>query len=840
MILKGSQTLSFALIAFIILGSPILSSAQTPSDPSHEVFLLCGQIQAHPEKLPDLITLLENKEVHYSYGAITSALALFNGNSKVSIPEDLKTQGLAALFSHPDAKIIDLQIIDQISKKLLQVVGNRNLKENLRLKVLNALSVRVASKRIYPTTFQNIKDQLTKLYSTPSVSDANNISLRVALGEFVSKYNPNSPLVKPDRFGGSESSAKPYMFDNPKRVYQDILSGEENPTVWNAMHTVSQMGPKGIAFIQTKLNDPDPTVRATAAEALGWVDTIQQLGAIDPRSQLQKLASSDLNEKVRREAITSLGYEEKFKFNNKRQNSASFETIQKALADPDLDVRNYAAYAMGNIQDPRSLNSLLSLLQTSPSSQQPDLKSVVWGLNNLNDPASIAPLLKLAQETKIYDLRQIISKTFAAIGDPSIPVLKEELKSDNPWEISIAANAFEEMKKVSNDLIPIFIEKLRKNQFKEDDYANSDWGRSLLQALKKIGVPAVSPMVKLLEETNNPQLQAALVGYLSIMDIQSTARPLLSFYETHILNSKTSGENASMQKNILEALSHSNDAGIAKSLFHDYLTHDSILFDLDETLKKFPAEIMLPIIKEAFPSLMGKQKEDAISLIGSFKTSQSLILLTSLLDIEKNPKDRTTLLEEIKFQESYDARTVNLLKNIAVNKWEKYPVTDDQRMEALLGLDYKEYKGLVPLSLGVLKEKIQDSSAISKESELVKILLEIIDGRIGEIERLGKKGETIELVTKLVQNKSANTYIRLKAISTLVRLKPTNLKLLLESLLQDKDEDIRQGAKEALDKLGIKKTEAMPHNSFVPIDSTKSRVTVQEVTGEDPHSYASK
>ncbi len=152
-------------------------------------------------------------------------------------------------------------------------------------------------------------------------------------------------------------------------------------------------------------HDPDPLVRARAADGLAVVDLLQELGGdsssvvqVFATHSLARLAQGGQDTPALREALCVFALTSP---NAYQRWKAAFglgwlpgqvEVLTQLLADPDVDVRREAATALGRQRDPRALEPLVAALGDPNSFLR---TTAAQALGSLGDPRAI-PALRAA------------------------------------------------------------------------------------------------------------------------------------------------------------------------------------------------------------------------------------------------------------------------------------------------------------------------------------------------------------------------------------------------------------------------------------------------------------
>ncbi len=105
-----------------------------------------------------------------------------------------------------------------------------------------------------------------------------------------------------------------------------------------------------------------------------------------------------------------------------------------SLTDTDVNIRWFAADALGKICDQRSADALHSAL-----SDESDLvrESAALALGNLGDRRAMGALRALLKEKREpkWDRRQVVVQSLTCIGDSRVPAILIPLLEDDNWAI---------------------------------------------------------------------------------------------------------------------------------------------------------------------------------------------------------------------------------------------------------------------------------------------------------------------------------------------------------------------------------------------------------------------
>ena len=130
--------------------------------------------------------------------------------------------------------------------------------------------------------------------------------------------------------------------------------------------TMVEMNEVARADIQTLLQSQNPTLPVL------FLKIFENEKVQTWREPVEKLLSNNKNWQVRGQAALTLGT---------LQNEQSRPVLTKAVADPNLFVRDCAVQALGRLQDPNAIPFLIRELKTK---KHPELtKNIIWSLNQL-------------------------------------------------------------------------------------------------------------------------------------------------------------------------------------------------------------------------------------------------------------------------------------------------------------------------------------------------------------------------------------------------------------------------------------------------------------------------
>ena len=196
-------------------------------------------------------------------------------------------------------------------------------------------------------------------------------------------------------------------------ISQQLRNDKSQTVRINAAYALGLMkDERAIPALYTALNDKIALVRINSAWALG------EFGSKCNPEFLEKRMAKESDGKVRAYIIGALG---------KIQSSSSVPILIDALSDKNKDVRNNAAWALGQIKDERAVPELIRLLQNE---NDLDVKrSVVFALGEIKHELAIEPLINQLDSTDI-DLKE---KAFEALKKISGESMENDATAWKNW-----------------------------------------------------------------------------------------------------------------------------------------------------------------------------------------------------------------------------------------------------------------------------------------------------------------------------------------------------------------------------------------------------------------------
>jgi len=174
------------------------------------------------------------------------------------------------------------------------------------------------------------------------------------------------------------------------------------------------------------------------------------------------------------------------------------ESLVPALKDSNWDVRRTAAWALGKIGDARAVEPLVAALQDEDKNVR---QSAAEALGKIGDPRAVEPLLSALKESD-GGVRQAAAEALGQIGDaravePLIVALKDK-------DINVCHAAAAALGQIGDAraVLPL-VKTLRTSaRYRPITGGVSSFCQSTARALEKIGSPAIEPLIALLKDDN--------------------------------------------------------------------------------------------------------------------------------------------------------------------------------------------------------------------------------------------------------------------------------------------------------------------------------------------------
>jgi beta-lactamase regulating signal transducer with metallopeptidase domain/HEAT repeat protein len=177
------------------------------------------------------------------------------------------------------------------------------------------------------------------------------------------------------------------------------------------------------ALARALRGDRDASVREMAAWSLA--DAGHSSVAVEALSA----ALRDPNIEVRQTAAWALG---------NVGSRAAVEPLAAALSDQNAEMRKRAAWALGNLDLKQAPPALMNLLKDN----DPETREIAaWALYEIEDPAAIGALESALNREQNKELQIAYIRALAAVGEKSVDALKTLLESKDPEIRTIAVKA---------------------------------------------------------------------------------------------------------------------------------------------------------------------------------------------------------------------------------------------------------------------------------------------------------------------------------------------------------------------------------------------------------------
>jgi HEAT repeat protein len=214
---------------------------------------------------------------------------------------------------------------------------------------------------------------------------------------------------------------------------------------------------ESVPYLQQAAQDPDPSVRAMALQA------VRVLKGSDAIGQLIDALRFDPDPEVRWQAARELEI---------LGDRHAVDALLVALEDRDPWVRAGAAEALKTMADPKTLWPLIRALNDSDTAVR---RAAVEGLGRIKDPVAVSPLIRMLFHRDFQTARKA-AQSLKLIGDPSAgPALVRTLSHWDPVLRGIATEALIEM--ADPRVVPDLLKALRSYRPWTREHAASVLGR---------------------------------------------------------------------------------------------------------------------------------------------------------------------------------------------------------------------------------------------------------------------------------------------------------------------------------------------------------------------------
>jgi len=258
---------------------------------------------------------------------------------------------------------------------------------------------------------------------------------------------------------------------------------------WTASRAVGQMGKPALRPLLRALKHQDPTVRARAASAIGYI----ALGGANVKGAVKPLtkALKDTSAEVRAEAASALRY---------MGEKGTQDPLIVALQDEDVFVRADAATALREIGDARAVEPLIEALKDKDDLVRGSAALALW---TLGDKRAVEPLIEVLNDAEPW-VRATAAGALGALGDPRAlqPLVAIMHDKDRDVRISVVeALGFLGDPRAAESLIAAMDDK------KEDEFVR--WSA----AVSLGGIDSPSATDRLLKALRNRELDIVAAAY---------------------------------------------------------------------------------------------------------------------------------------------------------------------------------------------------------------------------------------------------------------------------------------------------------------------------------------
>ncbi len=261
-----------------------------------------------------------------------------------------------------------------------------------------------------------------------------------------------------------------------KRV-NDLLNALESDdwaARWDAAMSLGELGDKSaVEPLVRSLTDDHYLVRLEAARALhklGWMpecdaekahyltakrewSELERLGQVAVESLIRILRDENWEvQRAAKQSLVSIG-------------EPAVESLIRALCDEDKNVRDYAADALGDVEDERAVGSLIGALRDDNSIVR---RAAAISLGKIRDARAVAPLIQSLRDKE----RHVVEAACWALGQ------------------------------IGNAAVEPLVQALIEGRI------------PAAEALAMIGKPAVEPLIQLLQHKDVAHIAAATLGMM--------------------------------------------------------------------------------------------------------------------------------------------------------------------------------------------------------------------------------------------------------------------------------------------------------------------------------------
>ena len=520
----------------------------------------------------------------------------------------------------------------------------------------------------------------------------------------------------------------------------------------------------------------------------------------------------------------------------------SVAPLIRVLRDSDFAVRWYAAEALGDIRDARAVEPLISLLDDPDDTVR---RTAVESLGKIGDVRALIPIakaLKLQEDKSVQDylMNTTILQALGNIGEPAIDELIRMLGIDDITMWGFASRSLQQIGKPAVKPLSKALDKGSSNAFFHHEIINilgeigdvaaiepligvlkrEDFILKVVtsKALRKIGEPAVEPLIHLLEDKSlyTRQKAANILGKLAD---KRAVNPLITLLGNRQVDERRKKGEDLVRAEAAAALGNIGDERALGPL-REAIEEDMLLVGLraaaslvklgDREALKILHNILVSYNDPSEPSITSSVQFIIVCDLGELKDSKSLAYLECFLRRQSDiPAADKKLNEEQSNARREAGRSIEKITTYLLNIPEDSRSRGDESEDGIKERDLSMYSKL--LTHQDESVRVDAVAALAEIGEpVVNLLLEALSNDSPDVRRdaaisLGivKSESAVEPLIKIFQT-DANNVVRKAAAEALGNVGDARaLAPLREALaLEDRFLIVKIGAATALGQLG--------------------------------------
>lgn len=421
---------------------------------------------------------------------------------------------------------------------------------------------------------------------------------------------------------------------------QAVMSLEETPSVNN------------LDVLVEALRDKHDEVRQAAAHALGILGDTRSIGnlisALRDDSHIVRKTSADSLVKMKSGSVVPLMTALKNHDSGVRKMAAwvlgrigdtrSIKPLSQALLDYDVRVRTRAAEALKKMKS----DSIGSLIKDIDADNLHTRQAAAWVLGHFKDKRAVEPLCRIISDDFDWRVRAAAAEALGRIGDASARTALVDALRDKQRDVQQAA--VEALDRLGDSAIDLVTELLKDNRidicllavktlgYIGDTYAvkplmdalrkSITFGPPTIEALIRIGPPAVDPLIDLLGDRHTHIRHAAVKALGEIRDPRA-AMPL-----TRVLKDS----DKLIRQITAEALGKIGDGSVAEAMVGALDDDDSDMVNaVAQTLQKLNLAAVDPLVKALMHSNY-TVREAAARILGDIGDPSPILALKAALN----------------------------------------------------------------------------------------------------------------------------------------------------------------------------------------------------------------